>query len=180
MNVVTEPILREQQAGFRKGRSCSDHIFTLRQIFEQAQEWNAPLLANFIDFEKAFDSVHRPALWNILRHYGIPQKIINIIKMLYSNFHAKVICGSKLTEDFGIETGVKQGCILSPFLFCLAIDWVMKESVDNNMTGIRWTLSKTLEDLDSTDDIIVLLSHNFESMQSNTQQVANNALKIGI
>ena len=179
MNLAVEPNLRKQQAGFRKGRSCSDHIFTLRQIFEQSQEWNAPLLANFIDFEKAFDSVHRPALWNILQHYGVPSKIVNIIKMLYSNFHAKVICGNKLTEGFDIHTGVKQGCILSPFLFCLAIDWIMKESVDKKKAGLSWTFTESLEDLDFADDI-VLLAQKFDDMQTKTQLVANNALKLGL
>ena len=54
-----EKDIRKEQAGFRKGRSCSDHIFTLRQILEQAKEWNSTVYANFIDFEKAFDSIHR-------------------------------------------------------------------------------------------------------------------------
>ena len=53
---------RQEQAGFRPGRSCSDHIFTLRQILAQSKELNAPLYANFIDFEKAFDSIHRDSL----------------------------------------------------------------------------------------------------------------------
>ena len=53
-----DPLLRKEQAGFRKGKSCGDHIFTLRQTLEQCQEWNTPFYANFIDFEKAFDSIH--------------------------------------------------------------------------------------------------------------------------
>ena len=179
MNPIVEPKLRKQQAGFRSGRSCSDHIFTLRQIFEQSSEWNASLYANFIDFEKAFDSVHRPALWNILRHYGIPSKMVDIIKMLYSSFHAKVICGNQLSDDLSINTGVKQGCILSPFLFCLAIDWILKESVDKKRTGLTWTLTEVLEDLDFADDI-VLLSHTHKDMQSKTHTVQANAQKLGL
>ena len=60
------------------------------------------VLCNFIDFEKAFDSMHRESLWCILRHYGIPCKIVTIIKMLYEGFKAKVICGQNLTEEFDI------------------------------------------------------------------------------
>ena len=63
--------LRSEQAGFRKGRSCSDHIFTLRQILEQSHEFNSPVYANFVDFRKAFDSIHRDSLWKILLHYGV-------------------------------------------------------------------------------------------------------------
>ena len=54
---------------------------------------------NFIDFEKAFDSIHRESLWCILRHYGIPCKIVTIIKMLYEGFKSMVICGQNLTEE---------------------------------------------------------------------------------
>ena len=74
-----DPLLRKEKAGFRKGKSCGDHIFTLRQILEQCQKWNTPFYANFVDFEKAFDSIHRDSLWRILRHYGIPTKIVSIL-----------------------------------------------------------------------------------------------------
>ena len=119
---AVDEYIKQEQAGFRPGRSCSDHIFTLRQILEQSKEWNAPLYANFIDFEKAFEGIHRDSLWKILRHYGIPSKLVNVIKMLYSNFKSQVICNTTLTDAFSVTTGVKQGCILSPFLFILGID----------------------------------------------------------
>ena len=61
--------LREEQAGFRKGRSCSEQIFTLRTIIEQSLEHQTPLIINFIDFKKAFDSIHRESLWKILKLY---------------------------------------------------------------------------------------------------------------
>ena len=77
--------LRENQAGFRNGRSCSDQIATLRIIIEQSIEWNTPVYVNFIDFEKAFDSVDRKRLWNLMAHYGIPPKYINIIKNTYQD-----------------------------------------------------------------------------------------------
>lgn len=50
-------VLREEQAGFRRGRGCIDQIFTLRNIIEKSLEWNYPLFLNFIDFKKAFDSL---------------------------------------------------------------------------------------------------------------------------
>ena len=129
--------IRREQAGFRRGCSCSDHIFTLRQILEQSKEWNVPLYAYFIDFEKAFDSIHRHSLWKILRHYGIPSKLVNVIKMLYSDFKSQVICNAALIDAFSVTTGVKQGCILSPFLFILGIDWVMKQVTSGGRRGIR-------------------------------------------
>jgi len=63
-----DEILRDQQMGFRKNRSCTDHIVTLRIIAEGSLEWNSSLYITFIDFEKAFDSVDNNTLWKILRH----------------------------------------------------------------------------------------------------------------
>ena len=111
--------IRQEQAAFCHGRSCSDHIFTLRQILEQSKEWNAPPYANFIHFEKVFDSIYRHSLWKILRHYRIPCNLVNVIKMIYSDFKSQVICNTALIDVVSAITGVKQECILSPFLFIL-------------------------------------------------------------
>ena len=133
---------------FQKREKCVDHIFTLRQIFEQSAEWNSTIYANFIDFEKAFDSFHRESLWKILWSYGFPQKMVNIIKLLYRDFECKVICTNLLTDSFSITREVKQGCILSPVLFTVAMDWLVKVTTTDSRRGIRWTLTTYLEDLD--------------------------------
>uniref|UniRef100_A0A0B7BH62 Reverse transcriptase domain-containing protein n=3 Tax=Arion vulgaris TaxID=1028688 RepID=A0A0B7BH62_9EUPU len=122
MKVALDNKIRIEQAGFRKGRSCIDHIFALRQIVEQSNEWNSSIYMVFVDFEKAFDSLHRESLWKILRHYGIPIKMVSVIKALYTDFQCQVVCNSQLTEWFEVNTGVRQGSILSPFLFNLAMD----------------------------------------------------------
>lgn len=72
--------LRDQQAGFRRERSCIDQIAALHMIIEQSIEWNSSLYVNFIDFEKAFDSLDREILWKLLDHYVIPTKLITLIK----------------------------------------------------------------------------------------------------
>ena len=116
--------LRDEQAGFRKERSCCDQIATLRIIVEQTLEWNTSLYMVFIDFEKAFDSIDRNTLWKILRHYGVPEKIIKMIQVFYVGFQAKVLHEGDMTEAFEMTTGVRQGCLLSPLLFLVALDWV--------------------------------------------------------
>ncbi|KAL9952790.1 hypothetical protein ACROYT_G040097 [Oculina patagonica] len=172
--------IRQEQAGFRAGRSCSEHIFILRQILEQSKEWNTTLYANFIDLETAFDSIHRDSLWKILRHYGIPSKLVNVIKMLYDDCKSQVICNTVLTDTFNLTTGVKQGCILSPFLFVPEIDWIMKQVTSNRRRGIRWTLTTSiLEDLYYADDI-VLLSHRYQDMQAKTNTLATTAGSLGL
>ena len=179
MSSIVDPHLRKEQAGFRKGKSCADQIFTLRQILEQSNEWNTSLYANFIDFTKAFDSIHRPALWEILSHYGIPNKIISIIKMLYRDFQARVICGMELTDSFPIKTGVKQGCMLSPLLFTFCIDWLMKQTTKHASRGISWTFQKSLEDLDFADDI-ALISQRHQDIQSKTDDLCQYGEQIGL
>ena len=78
--------LRKEQAGFRKSRGTVDQIFIIRNILEQVNEWNATMYIHFVDFKKAFDSIHRDSLWIIMRQYGVPQKLIKMVKILYEDF----------------------------------------------------------------------------------------------
>ena len=171
--------LRQEQAGFRKGKSTTEQLFTLRNIIEQCSEWNAPLYINFVDFEKAFDSIHRESLWYILKAYNIPDKVIRIIKLFYENFECAVVDEGIQSEWFKVKTGVKQGCVMSGFLFLLAIDYVMKQTTKDQETGIRWKFTTKLEDLDFADDI-ALLSSKFQHIQMKTNKLQENASKIGL
>ena len=179
MKDAVDAELRDQQAGFRKDRSCTDQIATLRIIVEQSVEWNSSLYVNFIDYEKAFDSVDRRTLWKLLRHYGVPEKIVNIIQNSYDGLQCKVMHGGQLTDAFPVRTGVRQGCLLSPFLFLLVIDWIMKNSTSEGKYGIQWTSQNQLDDLDFADDL-ALLSHTHEQMQMKTANVAAASASIGL
>jgi len=170
--------LRPNQAGFRPGRSCTDQTATLRIILEQVNEWNSPLFVNFIDYQKAFDSLDRKTLWKIMKHYGIPEKLINLVKAMYKNSGGSIIFKGSVSKFFEIKTGVRQGCLLSPFLFLLAIDYIMKTSV-HGKTGIQWTISKQLEDLDFADDV-ALFSTTRSQMLKKTEEIASNSEKLGL
>ncbi|VDP70350.1 unnamed protein product [Schistosoma curassoni] len=91
--------IRDQRAGFRKHRSCTDQIATLRIIVEQSIKWNSSHYINFIEYEKAFDSVNRTTLWKFLQHYGVPEKIFNIIRNSYDGLHCEIVHGGQLTEE---------------------------------------------------------------------------------
>ena len=82
ITTAVDKLLRQEQSSFMKGKSCIDHILVLRQILEQSHEWNSSLCVVLVGFEKAFDSLLRPSLWKILRHHGIPQKLVNIIQAM--------------------------------------------------------------------------------------------------
>ncbi|KAL6490141.1 hypothetical protein MHYP_G00004860 [Metynnis hypsauchen] len=103
MKDAVDPYLRDQQADFRKERSCTDQIATLRIILEQSLEWNSPLYVNFIDYEKAFDSVDRHTLWRLLRHHGVPEKITNIIRKSYEGMTCRIVHGRQLPMPLKYE-----------------------------------------------------------------------------
>ncbi|MCG8432127.1 MAG: reverse transcriptase family protein, partial [Candidatus Omnitrophica bacterium] len=174
-----DPLLRKEQAGFRKGRGCVDQIFALRNIIEQCLEWNAPLHINFVDYQKAFDSIHRDSLWKILRTYGVPSKIVQLIRKFYDHFECSIILEQTLTEWFEVKSGVRQGCILSPILFLVVIDWVMRQTTSDAPRGIQWTLTSFLEDLDFADDL-ALLATRYADMQEKTNRLNTYSKPTGL
>ncbi|VDO79060.1 unnamed protein product [Schistosoma margrebowiei] len=160
-------------------RSCADQIPTLRIIVEQSVEWNSSLYINFIGYEKAFDTVDRRTLWKLLRHYGVPEKIVNIIRNSYDGLQCKVVHEGQLTDAFQVRTGLRQGCLLSPFLFLLVVDWIMKTSISEGKHVIQWTAQNQLDDLDFADDL-ALLSCTHEQMQMKTASVAAVSASVGL
>ena len=165
-----EEIIRDQQMGFRKTRSCTDHIVTLRIIAEGSLEWNSSLYITFIDFEKAFDSVDHNTPW---------EKFITIIKQSYYNSQIRLIHNRELTPPFSVKTGVREGCILSPMLFLLVIDWIIKTTTEGSGTGLQWTLLSQLHDLDFADDL-ALPSNNHRHAQDKVQSLATTAEMAGV
>ena len=169
--------LREERAGFRKGRGCIDQIFALRNIIEQCTEWHRQLYINFVDFHKAFGSINRKSLWRILRAYGIPKEIAELIK---SFFYNNCTCSVGYSNTwFAVERGERQGSVMSALLFNLIIDWVMNTTTEDAARGIRWNISSTLEDLDFADDL-ALLSHTHHHLQEKTNRLSNFANQVGI
>ena len=107
MKEAVDPKLRDQQAGFRRNRSCADQIASLRIIMEQSLEWNSPLYINFIDYEKDFDSADRETMWKLLRHYGVPKKIISLIRCTFQDMSCKIAHAGQLSESLSwrLESG---------------------------------------------------------------------------
>ena len=121
-------VVGEYQAGFVGGKSTADNIFMLRQIAEKYREFARTSWHVFVDYKQAYDSVHRPSLWNILRYFNIPEKLIRLIKACYTNSRSCVRVGGVLTNSFAVETGLRQGCPLSCMLFNLTLEWVMRNT----------------------------------------------------
>ncbi|CAF1405586.1 unnamed protein product [Adineta ricciae] len=159
--------------------SIPGKIFTLRNIIEQSAEFQRPLQINFIDFKKAFDSVHRESLWKIVRAYDIPQRFLDTLRNIYLDSSCCVKIDTGNTEFFHIVTGVRQDCIISPFLFLLVIDFVMRETMNGSDFGIQWNNMSRFTDLDFADDI-VLLANTEENLQKMTTALETTASNVGL
>ena len=106
--------LLEEQAGFRSGRGCTDHIFVIRQLVEKHLEKEKKMFAAFIDLEKAYNKVWRADLWSALREYGIEGRLLGSIEALYKESKACVRVEGELSEEFSVKQGLRQGCPLLP------------------------------------------------------------------
>ena len=177
------PILRKNQNGFRPGRSTLGQILTLRRIIEEITLCNKTAALIFVDFSKAFDSVNREKMFEILGLYGIPSEIIDAIKVLYSNTCSSILTPDGETEPFDVVTGILQGDTLAPFLFIIVIDYIMRTSVDTiNEKGFQYQPRRSsrhpalhITDADFADDI-ALLSDSLENAQvllSSLESAAN-------
>jgi hypothetical protein len=135
---VTEELIGEEQGAFRSGRGCIDQIFTLKQMSEKMKGKKKKLYLAFMDLQQAYDRINREALWQVLMMYGVGGRLLNGIKSMYVDSEACVRINGVVSEWFKIESGVRQGCVMSPWLFNLYMDGVMKELlVGMGREGVR-------------------------------------------
>ena len=100
LSILARNVYPESQQGYRAGRGTIDGIFTVRQLMEKSREQRCNLYIAFIDFTKAFDTVNRQLLFSILKKIGCPTKLINLIKLLYTNVKARLIVDGELSKFF--------------------------------------------------------------------------------
>ena len=118
--------LPDVQTGFRKGKGTKDQIANFHWIIENAGEFQKNLYFCFIDYAKAFDCVDHNKLWKILKEMGIPDHLTCLLRNLYAGQEATVRTGHGTTDRFQIGKGIRQGCILSPCLFNLYAEYIMR------------------------------------------------------
>ena len=130
--------LPDVQAGFRKGRGTRDQFANIRWITEKASEFQKNIYFCFIDYAKAFDCVDHNKLWKILKEVGISDHLTCLLGNLYAGQEATVRTGHGTTDWFQIGKGVHQGCILSPRLFNLYAEYIMRNAgLEEAQAGIK-------------------------------------------
>ena len=157
-------ILRKNQNGFRRNRSTTSQILTIHRILEGVRAKNLQATLIFVDFTKAFDSIHRGKMEQIRLAYGIPKETVAAITILYRNTKVKVRSLNGDTEYFNIVAGVLQGDTLSPYLFIICLNYLLRTSIDKirengfELTKKRTRMdpAKTITDADYADDIAIL------------------------
>ena len=131
---------------FRKGRGTRDQIANICWIIEKARESQKNIYFCFIDYSKAFDCVDHNKLWKVLKEIGIPGHLTCLLRNLYIGQEATVRTGHGTTDWFQIGKGVHQGYILSPWLFNLYAEYIIRNAgLDETQLESRflWEVSKT-------------------------------------
>ena len=130
--------LSDVQAGFGKGKGTGDQIANICWIMEIGREFQKNIYFCFIDYAKAFDCVDHNKLWKILQEMGIADHLTCLLRNLYAGQEATVRTGHGTTDWFQIGKGVRQGCILSPYLFNLYAEYIMRNArPDEAQAGMK-------------------------------------------
>ena len=143
--------LSDVQAGFRKGRGTRDQIANIRWIIEKAREFQKNIYFCFINYTKAFDCVDHNKLWNVLQDH-----LTCLLRNLCAGQEAPVRTGHETTDWFQIGKGVCQSYILSPWLFNLYAEYIMRNAgLDEAQAGIK-IAGRSINNLRYADDTILM------------------------
>ncbi|MEL7520935.1 MAG: reverse transcriptase family protein, partial [Cyanobacteria bacterium J06553_1] len=159
---MTEGMLGEEQCGFRMGRGCVDQVFSLKQLSEKYIGKGKDLYVAYMDLEKAYDRIDRDAMWGVLQMYGINGNLLRAIQSLYADSEGSVRVCREESEWFSVKVGLRQGCVMSPWLFNIFMDGVMKEvrekagDVGANMWDARRNCEWKVEWMMFADDTVLV------------------------
>ena len=147
--------LPDAQAGFRKGRGTRDQVANIHWIIKKAREFKKHYVC-FIDYAKTFECVDHNKLWKILKEMGIPDHLTCLLRNLYVDQEATVRTGHGTTDWFQLGKGVHQGCILSPCLFNLYAEYIMRNAgLEEAQAGMK-IARRNINNLRYADDTTLM------------------------
>jgi len=136
-------------------RSTVDRIITLNTLLQTRREFNKPLWIAYVDLKSAFDSEDRESLWLILHRRGIPDKLVELMKDLYTDTCSCILADGMRSEWFQVLSGARQGCTVAPDLFLNTMDWILNRTVEQTSLGVSIG-EESFWDLDYADDVTLL------------------------
>ena len=144
---------------------------------EKARELKKNIYFYFIDYAKAFDCVDHNKLWKILQEMGIPDHLTCLLRSLYAGQEATVRTGHGTTDWFQIGKGVCQGCMLSPCLFNLYAEYIMRNTgLEEAQAGIK-NAGRNINHLKYADDT-TLMAESEEELKSLLTKVKEESEKL--
>ena len=171
--------LPDVQDGFRKGRGNRDQIAIFRWIIKKAREFQKNIYFCFFDYAKAFDCVDHNKLWKILKEMRIPDHLTSLLRNLYAGQEATVRTGHGTTDWFQIGKGECQGCILSPCLFNLYAEYIMRNTgLEEAQAGIKFA-ARYINNVRFADDA-TLMTESEEELKSLLMKVKEESEKAGL
>ena len=171
--------LPDVQAGLRKGRGTRDQIVNICWFIKKAREFQKNIYFCFIDYAKMFDCVDHNKLWKVLKEMGIPDHLTCLLRTLYAGQEATVRTGHGTTDWFQIGKGVRQGCILSPCLFNLYAEHIMRNAgLEEAQAGIK-IARRHISNLRCADDT-TLMTENKKELKSLLMKVKEESEKVGL
>ena len=156
--------IKEEQAGFRAGRSTTERSFNLRILCEKYLQHQQSLYHVFMDFKKPFGRVWHAALWATMRLYNISDNLIRTIECFYNKAISAVYHDNNTGEWFRTTTGVRQGCLLSPTLFNISLERTMADTLEDH-EGTVSTGGRTITNLHFADHIDCLAGQEQEPVK---------------
>lgn len=180
LSVVVDRLIGEYQCGFRSGRGTTDADLTYHILSERLRDMGVPLYTSFVDFRKAFDSVNWKILFHILRIAGVPDKLVGLIENLYAQSSFRVrMDGGQLSEATKPVVGVRQGCILSPLLFIIFLEFLLRLVYSlPHAAAVR--VGKCVIELLGYADDLALMSTLFMGLQERLYQLDKTFLDVGM
>ena len=164
-------------AGFRKDRGTRDQIANICWIVKKAREFQKNIYFCFIDYAIAFDCVNHNKLWTVLKEMGIPDHLTCLLRNLYEGQEATVRIGLGTTDWFQIGKGTHQVCILSPSLFNLYAEYIMRnDGLDEAQAAIK-IAGRHVNNLRYADDTI-LMAESQKELESLLMKVKEESEKV--
>ena len=171
--------LPDVQAGFRKDRGTRDKLANICWIIEKAREFQKNIYFCFTAYAKASDCVDHNKLWKSLKETELPGHLTCLLRNLYAGQEATVRSRHGTTDWFQIGKGVRQGCILSPYLFNLYAEYIMRNAgLEEAQAGIK-IAGRSINNLRYADDT-TLMAESEEELKSLLMKVKEESEKAGL